>query len=229
MTSNGQFRMNEKRLITAACLISIATPIACWFIALRWGGLPVLIPFVSDLQLFEPAATLFPLGMTLSALMYVMVIPGLHRNLRYYTNKMGVGGSYLPAVFSTFLFIAAFSSIIASHITWSEAPWIHYVAATGLFFSMLCGVALFEFVRSFGDFQRVNRLRFATITIGMILFLILGVLSLSFNVLPQDIRYNGDLMERPFTMTIAAFIEWLLVADLGLMMLSMRSEFDSIQ
>jgi hypothetical protein len=94
---------------------------------------------------------------------------------------------------------------------------------------MLCGVALFEFVRSFGDFQRVNRLRFATITMGMILFLILGVLSLSFNVLPQDIRYNGDLMERPFTMTIAAFIEWLLVADLGLMMLSMRSEFDSIQ
>jgi len=229
MTANGHFRMNEKRLMTAACLISLATPIICWFITLRFSGLPVWIPFVSDLQSFEPAATLFPFGMTLSALMLVMVIPGLHRNLRYYTNRMGVDGSYLPAVFSTFLFIAAFSSIIASHISWSEAPLIHYVAATVLFLTMICGGALFEFVRSFGDFQRVNRLRFATITMGMFLFFTLAVLSMSNLLLTQDVRYSGDLMERPLTMAIAAFIEWLLVADLSLMMLSMRSEFDSIQ
>jgi hypothetical protein len=228
MTSNGHLRMNEKRLITAACWISLATPIVCLSITLNFNELPVWVPFVSDLQSFEPADTLFPLGMTFSALMLVMVIPGLHRNLRSYSNRMWGDGGYVPTVFSTFLFIAAFSSIIASHISWSEAPFIHYAAATLLFSTMICGGALFEFVRSFGDIKKVNRLRFATIIMGMFLFFTLAVLSMNNFLLPQDIRYNGDLTERSFSMAIAAYIEWILVADLSLMMWSMRSEFDSI-
>ena len=228
MITHQQIHNNEKRLISAACVFSLVTPVVCWMLAIGIGGLPIWIPFVSDLHLFEPAKTLFPLGMTLAALMFVMVIPGLHRNLRRYMEETGFGNQYLPALFSTFLFIAAFSSVIASHVTWSEAPRIHYFAATGLFLFMICGIALFEYVRSMGDLQKVNRLRFATILFGGILLLVLAVFSLGLNVLPQDIRY-GDLVNRPWAMTAAALVEWILVADLALMMSSMRSEFDSAQ
>ena len=228
MAPTQQIQNNEKRLISAACVLSLVTPVVCWMLAIGIGGLPIWIPFVSDLHLFEPAKTLFPLGMTITALMFVMVIPGLHRSLKAYTKENGFGKDFFPALFSTFLFFAAFSSVIASHVTWSVAPRIHYFAATGLFLFMICGIALFEYVRSMGDLQKVNRLRFVTIVIGGILLLVLGVLSLNLNVLPQDIRY-GDLANRPWTMTMAALVEWILVVDLALMMLSMRSEFDSTQ
>lgn len=220
-----QNQSNEKRLISAACILSLATPVICWMLAIGIGGLPIWVPFVSDLHLFEPAKTLFPLGMTIAALMFVMVIPGLHRHLRSYSNDNEFGGDYVPALFSTLLFFAAFSSVIASHVTWSQAPLIHYLAASGLFLFMLCGIALFEYIRSIGDLQKVNPLRFTTLVIGGFLLAILAALSLSLNVLPHDIRY-GALIDRPWSMTAAAFVEWLLVVDLALMMASMRQEFD---
>ena len=210
-------------MLAWACSLSFLTPVVCWILTVGVGTIPVWIPFVSDMPLYEPAATIFPLGMTLSALMFAMVIPGLYRKLNHNSPKLPFIGEYAPALASTLLFIAAFSMVIVSHVTWQQSLSIHYIAASGLFLSMLCWGSLAEYVRVGGNVVLAEKIRVNTIVVGIPLLLILGVLTRVMFSLDQQVFY-ANIEDRPWAMTLAAIVEWMLVADLSLMMWTWRSE-----
>jgi hypothetical protein len=214
---------NERRLLAWACGLSIVTPVVCWILTVGVGTIPVWLPFVSDMPLYEPAATIFPLGMTLSALLFAMVIPGLYRNLSKNSRQLPGWEGYAPAAASTLLFFAAFSMVIVSHVTWQMSPGLHYLAASGLFLFMLSWGALAEYVRAGGEFKMAHNIRIATILMGIPLLLTLGVLTRLFFTVHQEVVY-ASFEGRPWPMAFAAVVEWLLVADLSLMMWTWRSE-----
>jgi hypothetical membrane protein len=194
---------NAKHRLTTASALTILVPIVCWLLTAGRGRIPLWIPYVSDLALVEPAATIFPIGMVATGLLFLSLLPDMHRLLPH----RSADALYI---------VASIGVMVVGLFDWLAYPWIHYIAAV-LVFSCFNGWA--ALATCFGE---RDSMRILLLCISGVLCLSLLALSLTYGEMPvaaDDLRW----MERPWSMTAAAGIEWLLVLILGLVALSFRS------
>ena len=192
--------------LTAASLLTILIPVLCWVLTVGMGRIPLWIPYISDLALVEPGASVFQIGMLVNALLYLSLLPHLHRLVPY------VGGDVL-------FVLASLSMVVVGFYDWLNHPWPHYIGAV-LVFGGFSTWALFATLRG-----HPSRWRIFLLVASGVLCVSLLILSLSFAEMPAS---EADLHweDRPWSMTIAASIEWLLVLTLGLMGLSFRTDLE---
>jgi hypothetical protein len=200
---------NPVRRLTAASLLTIFMPVSCWLVVAWLDRLPLWIPYISDLALIEPATRMFQIGMVVIALLYLSLLPHVH--------------NLVPYRAATGLYIAsAIGMIVVGSYDWISYPWVHYIAAIFAFggFSAWTAIATFR-VRPSGW-----RIGLIIVTGGLCIALV--TLSVSYAAMPV----SADAMawtERPWSMTIAASIEWLLLLSLALVGLSFRKDLSEIQ
>lgn len=198
--------LSPPRRLALASVLSVAVPAFCWVLTAGTGRIPLWLPYVSDLALVEPAATLFPLGLTTIALLHLGLIGSMRAVL---DTRIGDG----------LLVVSAIGTLGVAWFDWLHWPTIHYAAAALLFGGYASWVLLACHRNGASPLQRALLLIVAHLTV------LLLALSLSVGEVPasaEDLAWQA----RPWSMTAAAAIEWLLVLALGLVGLTFSERLE---
>ena len=221
MTETG---CRQERLLTGAAMVALFVPILSWLLTVARGQIPIWVPYISDLPLAPGAAYVFPIGLSIAALLFATVAPQLHRALVLDVVELGPHWQRVPQVASLVLWVATLSLLVVAHFTWADHPLLHYVAAAGFFYGFLTWSAITCAISHAAG--RGVPIRTGLTVLGFALMSGLSLISLSGGDVPEvaeDLRW----LERPWSMTVAASIEWVLIGVLAALMLTWRDELAS--
>ena len=223
-----------------AFLTSIVAPTAtlvlCYVISVAKGHSEAFMPFISDLDLFQPEDTIFTIGLAISAAAIMVILAALfnHKREALASADMGRFWRGLNLIALPIGLLAAGSTLLIGFAPWPEFGPLHVLLARTIFYSgvawcviqLLLEWRLSRKVPLYLDQLKLRALPVVAAFIGLVGFIFFSVKAVAQDGGSQGTLNWEDLRQRalsPDTYTagslsliwdVAALFEWLMILSM---------------
>ena len=223
-----------------AFLTSVWAPTAtlalCYVISVAKGHSEAFMPFISDLDLFQPEDTIFTIGLIISAVAIMVILAALFSHKREALASVGMGRFWrgMNLIALSVGLLAAGSTLLIGFAPWPEFGPLHVLLARTIFYSgvawcviqLLLEWRLSRKVPLYLDQLKLRALPVVAAFIGLVGFIFFSVKAVAQDGGSEEIANLEELRQRAMSSDtymagslspmwdVAALFEWLMILSM---------------